>query len=100
MLSDTARAALAAAYATKGAHRGQLLANCPNASKKPLAAAAWHAVMIVVNPYRASVFAVMLMTDEQRAVRDEIIAHVERMPKAYQIMMQRDREALESLGVF
>ena len=40
------------------------------------------------------------MTAEQKAVRDEITAHFETLPREYQIMAQRDREALERLGVW
>jgi hypothetical protein len=97
-LSETSRAALAAAYATRGKHRGQLLARCPPSST--LAAAAWQGAMLVVNPYRASIGALLFMTSEQRAIRDEIIAHFERLPKDHLIMAERNREALELLGVW
>jgi hypothetical protein len=97
-LSDTAREALRGAYATRGKHKGQLLARCPRSST--LAAAAWQGAMLVCNPYQASIGAMLFMTDEQRAVRDEIVAHFEALPREYLIMAQRDREALESLGVW
>jgi len=97
-LSDNARNALAGAYATRGKHRGQLLARCPRS--ETLAAAAWQGAMLVVNPYRASIGAMLFMTAEQKAVRDEIVAHFEALPREYQILAQRDREALERLGVW
>lgn len=97
-LSDTAKAALAQCYATRGKHKGQLLARCPDS--RTLAAAAWQGAMLVCNPYRASIAAILFMTEEQRAVREEIIAHFDSLPKAYLIMAQRDREALETLGVW
>lgn len=56
--------------------------------------------MLVVNPYRASIGAMLFMTQEQRAVRDEIIAHFESLPREYQIMAERNREALENLGIW
>jgi hypothetical protein len=97
-LSDTARNALAQCYATRGKHRGQLLARCPRSNT--LAAAAWQGAMLVCNPYRASIGALLFMTPEQRAVRDEVLAHFESLPKAYLVMAERNREALESLGVW
>jgi hypothetical protein len=97
-LSPAAKAALAKAYATRGKHRGQLLAKCPRSNT--LEAAAWQGAMLVVNPYRASIGAMLFMNAEQKAVRDEIVAHFESLPREYQIMAQRDRETLESLGVW
>src|SRR5215831_13283409 len=96
-LTDKAREALRGAYATRGKHRGQLLARCPRSNT--LAAAAWQGAMLVVNPYQASIGAMLFMTAEQRAVRDEVVAHFEALPREYQIMAQRDRETLERLGV-
>ena len=98
MLSDIARKALQGAYATRGKHRGQLLARCPRSNT--LAAAAWQGAMLSVNPYQASIGAMLFMSDEQKAVRDEVLAHFDAMPEAYRIMAQRDREALEALGVW
>lgn len=97
-LSDNARNALAAAYATRGKNRGQLLAKCPRS--ETLAAAAWQGAMIVCNPYQVSIGAVLFFNTEQRAVFDEIKNHFERLPREYQIMAQRDRETLERLGVW
>jgi hypothetical protein len=97
-LSDAARAALAACYATRGEHRGQLLAKCPPSNT--LAAAAWQGAMLVCNPYRASISAMLFMSTEQRAIRDEIVAHFESLPREYLIMAERNREALETLGVW
>ncbi len=97
-LSTEAKTALTACYATRGKHKGQLLARCPRSNT--LAAAAWQGAMLVCNPYKASIASMLFMTTEQRAIRDEVLAHFEALPKAYVIMAQRDREALESLGVW
>jgi len=97
-LSNAARAALAAAYATRGKHRGQLLAKCPRS--ETLAAAAWQGAMLSCNPFKASIGAMLFMSAEQKAIRDEVLAHFDAMPHAYRIMAQRDREALEGLGVW
>ena len=97
-LSEQARSALAAAYATRGKHRGQLLAKCPRS--ETMAAAAWQGAMLSVNPFKASIGAMLFMSSEQKAIREEVFAHFEALPHAYRIMAQRDREALESLGVW
>ena len=97
-LSDTARAALAGAYATRGKNRGQLLANCPRS--ETLAAAAWQGAMLSVNPFKASIGAMLFMSEAQRAVRDEVLKHFDALPHEYRIMAQRDRESLERLGVW
>ncbi len=97
-LSDTATGALAGAYASRGRHRGQLLARCPKSHT--LAAAAWQGAMLVCNPYQVSIGAVLFMTAEQRAILEEVRAHFETLPREYQVLAQRDREALERLGVW
>ena len=97
-LSGKARTALAKAYATRGKHKGQLLAKCPPSGT--LAAAAWQGAMRAVNPFKVSISAMLFMTDEQRAICDEIATHFDRLPHAYKILAQRDRAALESLGVW
>ena len=96
-LSPAAKGALAGAYATRGRNRGQLLARCPKSHT--LAAAAWQGAMLVCNPYQVSIGAVLFMTAEQRAIFEEVRAHFETLPREYQILAQRDREALERLGV-
>jgi len=97
-LSTTAKEALTLAYATRGPNRGQLLAKCPRS--ETLAAAAWQGAMLSCNPYKASIGAMLFMSEAQRAVRDEVLAHFDALPREYRIMAQRDREALERLGVW
>jgi hypothetical protein len=97
-LSEQSKQALAQCYATRGAHKGQLLARCPRS--ETLAAAAWQGAMLVCNPFKASIAAMLFMSPEQRVVRDEVLAWFESLPKAVQIAAQRDRAALERLGVW
>lgn len=97
-LSLNARDALKACIATRGKHKGQLLAKCP--PSHTLAAAAWQGAMLSCNPFKASVGAMLFMTAEQRVIRDEVLAHFDALPKAYRIGSDRDREALELLGVW
>ena len=56
--------------------------------------------MLSVNPYQASIGSMLFMSGEQRAIRDEVLAHFDALPHAYRIMAQRDRAALEALGVW
>ena len=98
MLSNQAKMALEQAYATRGAHRGQLLARCPRSNT--LAAAAWQGAMLVCNPYKVGIASILFMSAEQRAVRAEVTEHFEALPRAYQIMAERNRDALERLGVW
>ena len=97
-LSDTARQALRGAYATRGKHKGQLLARCP--ASHTMAAAAWQGAMMSCNAYQASIAAALFMSAEQKAIYHEVMNHFNSLPHAYRIMAQRDREALENLGVW
>jgi hypothetical protein len=97
-LSETAKAALAACFATRGKHKGKLLAKCP-LSTTP-AAAAWQGAMAVVNPYKLGIGTLLFMTDAQRAIFEEVEAHFKSMPRDYANGSDRDREALERLGVW
>ncbi len=42
----------------------------------------------------------LFMTAEQRAIRDEVLAHFDSLPRDYRNGSDRDREALEALGVW
>jgi hypothetical protein len=97
-LSDKARTALAKAYATRGKHRGQLLARCPRSNT--LEAAAWQAAMAVCNPYKMGIGTIMFFTADQREIYQEVLAHFESLPREYMLMAERNREALERLGVW
>ena len=98
MLSDNAKSALAQCFATRGKHKGQLLARCP--ASYTLAAAAWQGAMLVVNPFKAGIATMMFMSDEQRVIMNEVTAHFETMPKDHMILADRDREGLEGLGAW
>src|SRR6185436_5725649 len=97
-LAAAGREALKLAYASKGKNRGQLLAKCPKSNT--LAAAAWQGAMMVCNPYQVSIGAILFMTAEQRELFEQVKNHFEALPREYQILAQRDREALERLGVW
>lgn len=97
-LSDKAAAALAGAISTRGPNKGKLLRTAPHSST--LACAAWQGAMMAVNPFKASIMSMMMMDEEQRLVRDEVLRHFEAMPKRERITFDKDRAGLERLGVW
>ena len=97
-LSEAARNALNGAYATRGKNRGQLLARCPNI--RHARRRRWQGAMFVCNPYQISIGSILLMSPLHRELFEEVKAHFETLPREYQILAQRDREALERLGVW
>jgi len=97
-LSPAAAAALAAAISTRGPNKGKLLRSAPPSTT--LACAAWQGAMLVINPFKASIFSFVMMTDEQRAIAKEIERHFDDMPKAERIAFDKDRAGLERLGVW
>jgi hypothetical protein len=97
-LSPTAATALALAMSSRGPNKGKLLSKAP--PSQTLAYAAWQAAMLVVNPYKASIAGALFLSPEQRAVRDEVLAHVDAMPKHERINLDKDRAGLERLGVW
>ena len=97
-LSPAAAEALKACYSTRGKHKGQLLAKCPPSST--VAAAAWQAAMLICNPYKASICSMLFMTEEQRAIRSEVETYFDALPRKARIAADRDRAALERLGVW
>ena len=97
-LSHTAAAALALALSSRGPNKGKLLSKAP--PSQTLAYAAWQAAMLSVNPYKASIAGALFLSPEQRAVRDEVLAHIDAMPKNQRIQLDKDRAGLERLGVW
>ena len=95
-LSDKALDALRGAFVTRGANRGQLLANAP---KDKLAKAAWQGAQMVCNPYKVSICALMFFNDEEKAIFDEVEKFIESLGPAAKTF-DRDRLALERLGVW
>lgn len=92
-ISDKAATALKAAVATRGKHKGQLLAKCPPSNT--LAAAAWQGAVMAINPYKVSIGAVLFMSSEQKAIFHEVEAALKGC-----IHLDRDRSALQALGVW
>ena len=97
-LSITAELALAGAKAMRGPNKGKLLSKAPPSNT--LAYAAWQGAMLAVNPFKASIAGMIFMTDEQRQVREEVLAYFDAMPKRERITFDKDRAGLERLGVW
>ena len=95
-LSQSAIDALSYAIATKGKNKGKLLARAP--ASNTLAYAAWQGAMLSVNPYKASICGLMFMTEEQRAISQEVTAFFDANRQLRG--MDKDRSSLESLGVW
>lgn len=95
-LSDQALAALRSAFVSRGANRGQLLANAP---KDKLARMAWNGAQMVCNPYKVSICALMFASAEEKAIFDEVERFMESLGPIAKTL-DRDRVALERLGVW
>ena len=95
-LSDKALAALRGAFVSRGANRGQLLANAP---KDKMARMAWNGAQMVCNPYKVSICALMFASQEEKAIFDEVERFMQSLGPIAKTL-DRDRLALERLGVW
>jgi hypothetical protein len=95
-IADRARIAMRALVATRGPHKNQLKARPPALSTD--AYAAWQGAMLAINPYKVSIGGCLFMTPDQRAIMDFVRHVYETTPGA--TMLDRDRETLETLGVW
>lgn len=93
-ISAKGACALSGACSHKGKSKGLLLAKAPRSTT--LAYAAWQGAMMVCNPYKVAIAGIMFMTEEQREVMQEI----ETFLKSLGISLDRDRNALERIGVW
>jgi hypothetical protein len=87
--------AIAAACVSRGKRKGTLKATCPPMGSN--AAAAWQAMMLEANPYKASIAQIMMLRGEARAIYDAIEASLKGIDLRG---LDRDRVALEGLGVW
>ncbi len=95
-LDNESAEALRACVATRGKHKGKLLAKAPPSNT--LAYAAWQGAMFVCNPYKVSIGGCMFMSPEQRRVREAVTVALEAVTGSR--FLDRDRTALETLGVW
>ena len=92
---DVCIAAIDQAKVSRGKNKGMLKANCPKADSD--GAAAWQAMTLQANPYKAGLFIIAMFNDRQRAVFDAVGSAIE----GYDINhLDRDRTILEALGVW
>lgn len=95
-LSDETRAAIRACIATRGAHKGRLVAKCPKRGTP--AAAAWQGMATAWNPYKCSVFAIMMIPPAHMPIYREALAWADDHPELRGL--DRDRAVLERLGAW
>lgn len=89
-------AAMGEIFVTRGKNKGMLLAKAPPSQTD--AYAAWQGAMMACNPYKASIFGMMIMTPEQSEIMrfvDKVFSTVKGAP-----LLERNRLALETLGAW
>lgn len=85
------------ARVTRGPRKGQLLAKCPPVNTP--GAAAWQAIMSHANPYKVGFGHMMFMEKENREIYNKIRTFI--LARKINVNnLDRDREALEALGVW
>jgi len=95
VISEKAALALKEAVASNGKHKGLLLSKAP--PSRSLAYAAWQAAQLCCNPYKVSIAGMILMSDEQHEIYNEILAIFEGLGIK---SLDRDRNSLERLGAW
>lgn len=99
-LSPEAQDAFKGALVSRGKRKGILLASAPSRYDRPMACAAWQALTLSVNPFKASIsymaFDANRDTPEAKVYK-EILAWTDKYDlRAF----DRDRANLEALGVW
>lgn len=99
IISEKAGRALYSAACHRGVNAGRLLKNAP---RDGLARAAWYGAQSVCNPYKLSIPAIMLFSQEEREIYREVESLFEAMKARgwRPELLDRDRLALESLGAW
>lgn len=89
--------AIDGAIATRGKNKGQLKAKCPPMHTD--AAAAWQAIQMEANPYKVSMGACLFFSLRQTKIFNTVLETIRR--DGIDVRgLDRDRVALESLGVW
>lgn len=92
---DICIAAIDQAKVSRGKTKGMLKAKCPKSDSD--GAAAWQAMTLQANPYKAGLYTIAMFTDRQRAIFDAVGKAIE----GYDVNhLDRDRQILEALGVW
>lgn len=83
-------------FASRGPNKGKLLASAPKMQSD--AYAAWQGAMLVCNPFKASIAGMVFMTEDQMQILNLVESAFRALPGSQ--WLDRDREALERLGVW
>jgi len=94
-LKDVIIAAINGAIVSRGKDKGKLKASRPNSSSD--AAAAWEALIMEANPFKAGIWFQIMMTERQQAIFREVSKAIQGLDLR---SIDRDRVALEKLGVW
>ena len=92
---DVCIAAIDAAQVSRGKNRGMLKAQCPKADSD--GAAAWQAMTLQANPYKAGIYTIAMFNERQRAIFAAVGKAIEDLDISH---LDHDRTILESLGVW
>ena len=93
MTVERIHAAIESARVSRGPRKGALKKTKPSGD----AGAAWMAMMMHANPHKVPVFAMMTLTREEVWIFDQVRKALEGVPETG---LDRDRDALEGLGVW
>jgi len=85
--------AIEGARVSRGKNKGMLKKTKPKGD----AGAAWVAMMLHANPYKVSPYAVLMFTNGERWIFDQVTKALEGVPTTG---LDRDRDALEALGAW
>ena len=95
-MSAETREAILACIATRGPRKGRLVARCPK--RGTAAAAAWQGIVTAFNPYKCSVFAIMMLRPEHMPIYREALAWADDNPDLR--WLDHDRAVLDRLGAW
>jgi hypothetical protein len=92
---DMVIAAIDSAIVSRGKSKGRLKRQCPPMGSD--GAAAWQALMLQANPYKASIWQVSLFSERQSYIYRQVSEAIEGLDLR---AMDRDRFALELMGAW
>ena len=92
---DAIIAAIDGALVSRGKDKGKLKASRPNSSSD--AAAAWEALIMEANPFKAGIWFQVMMTERQQAIFREVLKAIQGLDLR---SIDRDRNLLEQLGAW
>ena len=87
--------AINGALVSRGKYKGSLKASRPNSTSD--AAAAWEALVMEANPYKAGIYFQLMMNERQQAIFREVSKAIEGLDLR---SIDRDRNILEQLGAW